>query len=220
MHQVRQCGYSIPQQLPRECTHFQRASNLQHIRLASCCQISDEGWCEVAKKFVLLKEIDISQGFQSKKSLEVIGQSCPLLKSLTFNGTSDQSLINCDDEALIIAKTMSGLCHLDIHGNPLTDVGLIAILDGCPLLKSLDITRCFNLEFSGNLWRRLHNQIKDLEFGLLNKKDLEIWEYLSESCFNIFDSNVNSYYEMVDSEDEDEDEHEDEDEGIDDDTNA
>jgi len=57
---------------------------------------------------------------------------------------------------------MPGLRHLDIHGNPLSDVGLLAILDGCPLLESLDIVRCYNLDFDGNLGERLRNQIKDL----------------------------------------------------------
>ncbi|CAJ2640749.1 unnamed protein product [Trifolium pratense] len=136
-----------------------RASNLRSIHLYSCIRISDEGLCEVAKKFPFLEEVDISNGFQSPKSLEVIGQSCPLLKSLTYYG---MSYFTWDHAAFVIANTMPGLRHLDIHGNRLTDVGLIAILDGCPLLESLDIRGCSNLEFSGNLWKRLHNQIKDL----------------------------------------------------------
>jgi F-box/leucine-rich repeat protein 2/20 len=145
--------------------------------------------CEVAKKFPLLEEISISYGFQSKKSLEVIGLSCTLLKSLKLNRFG--GCIMCDDEALIIAKSMSGLRHLDIRGNPLSDVGLIAILDGCPLLESLDIRGCHNLDFSGNLWKRLHNQIKGLVV-----RDPEYFNNF-ELEFAYSDSNGNSYWEIV-----------------------
>ncbi|GAU42387.1 hypothetical protein TSUD_123830 [Trifolium subterraneum] len=183
-----------------------RASNLRSIQLDSCIRVSDEGLCEVAKKFPLLEEISISHGFQFKKCIEVIGLSCPLLKSLKFNGSG--GYIVSDDEALIIAKTMPGLRHLDIHGNrPLSDVGLIAILDGCPLLESLDIRGCSNLDFSGNLWKRLHNQIKDLKI-----KDEYSNNFKLEFAYS--DSNGNTYWEIVErSSDEDEDEDDNEDYG-------
>ncbi|XP_074267273.1 putative F-box protein At4g05475 [Silene latifolia] len=42
----------------------------------------------------------------------------------------------CNDEALAISKNMPELRHLQIIGNSLTDVGLRAILDGCPHLQS------------------------------------------------------------------------------------
>jgi len=173
--------------------NFYRASNLRHIQLASCMRVSDEGWCEAAKKFPQLEEIDISYGFQTKISLEVIGQNCPWLKSLVYNGMSYGGRSKCD-EAFIIAKTMPGLRHLDIHKNPLTDDGLLAILDGCPLLESLNIVGCYNLDFDGKLWERLHNQIKDLH----------IREYYPGPYYHNFepvcvyaDSSGISYYEIV-----------------------
>jgi F-box/leucine-rich repeat protein 2/20 len=115
--------------------------------------------CEVAKKFPLLEEVYISNGFQSKKTLEVIGQSCPLLKTLTYYG---MSYITCNDAAFVIANTMPGLRRLDIHGNQLTNVGLLAILDGCPLLEFLNIEGCNNLDITESLWQRLNSQIKHL----------------------------------------------------------
>lgn len=153
-----------------------RASNLRHIQLASCMRVSDEGWCEAAKKFPLLEEIDISHGFQTKISLEVIGQNCPLLKSLVYNGMSYGGRSKCD-EAFIIAKTMPGLRHLDIHGNPLSEVGLLAIFDGCPLLESLDIIGCYNLDFNGNLGERLRNQIKHF-----CGRHCTAWSFVSMQC--------------------------------------
>jgi F-box/leucine-rich repeat protein 2/20 len=188
-----------------------RASNLRCIRLESCMRISDEGWCEVAKKFPLLEEVNISNGFQSKETLEVIGQSCPLLKSLTYYGMSFD--ITRDDQAFVIANTMPGLCHLDIHGNELTNVGLLAILDGCPLLESLNIEGCNNLDITVSLWQRLNSQIKHLL----------IWEDCPDSYDNLQlefayeDSDGNSYWEYVEKFDEDDDEEEEEEDDDDDD---
>ncbi|MCI17677.1 F-box protein SKIP19-like, partial [Trifolium medium] len=57
---------------------------------------------------------------------------------------------------------MPKLRHLSMSGNLLTNVGLDAILDGCPLLESLELRRCFHLDLSGNLGERYRDQIKDL----------------------------------------------------------
>ncbi|GAU42385.1 hypothetical protein TSUD_123810 [Trifolium subterraneum] len=57
---------------------------------------------------------------------------------------------------------MSGLSHLYIRGNHITNAGLIAILDGCPLLETLNIGRCYNLDLSESLRKRCLEQIKDV----------------------------------------------------------
>jgi F-box/leucine-rich repeat protein 2/20 len=57
---------------------------------------------------------------------------------------------------------MSRLCHLDIIGSSLTNVGLVAILDRCPLLEYLDIRGCFELNLNESLRKRCLEQIKDL----------------------------------------------------------
>jgi len=72
-----------------------------------------------------------------------------------------------DDEAFVIAKTMTGLRHLNIIGNELSNVGLLAILDGCPLLETLDIRRCYNLNLSESLRKRCLKQIKDLRLPIV-----------------------------------------------------
>jgi F-box/leucine-rich repeat protein 2/20 len=92
-------------------------------------------------------------------SFEVIGQCCPLLKSLNLKGLFDYHR-ECDDHALGIAQTMPGLRDLRIVKNKLTNAGLIAILDGCPLLESLDLRGCFHLDLSGSLGKRCNEQIK------------------------------------------------------------
>jgi hypothetical protein len=121
--------------------------------------------------------------------------------------------ITRDDQAFVIANTMPGLCHLDIHGNELTNVGLLAILDGCPLLESLNIEGCNNLDITESLWQRLNSQIKHLH----------IWEDCPDSYndvqleFAYEDSNGNSYWEYVEKFDEDDDDDDDDEEEEDDD---
>ncbi|GAU42086.1 hypothetical protein TSUD_134700 [Trifolium subterraneum] len=111
-------------------------SRLRRIRFVDCLQISDEGFIEAVKKLPQLETIYISESKLTKP---------------------------CDDLAFIIAETMSGLNHLDIKGGNLTNVGLISILDKCPLLKYLDIRLCPFLNLSESLEKRCIDQIKDLK---------------------------------------------------------
>lgn len=109
----------------------------------------------------MLEELDISFCYLSKDSLQAIGRCCPLLKSLKFSQNFSEEY-DCDENALAIGRTMPGLCRLKIFGNVLTNVGLLAILDGCPLLESLDLRECYHLDLSGSLGKRCRDQIKDL----------------------------------------------------------
>ncbi|KAK7331403.1 hypothetical protein VNO77_25627 [Canavalia gladiata] len=139
------------------------SSHLRRLRLACCYHISDEGLCEVANKLPRLEELDISISSLSRDPLEAIGRCCPLLKSLEFNMEgSRRPHIECDEEAFAIAGTMPGLRHLQLFGNKMTNDGLLAILDGCPHLESLDLRQCFNVNLGGSLGRRCTEQIKDL----------------------------------------------------------
>ncbi|XP_027338565.1 F-box protein SKIP19-like [Abrus precatorius] len=138
-------------------------SHLQRLRLACCNQISNEGLCEVAKKLPQLEELDISISNLSKDPIEAIGRCCPHLKSLKFNMEGyRRPHIECDEEAFAIAETMPELRHLQLFGNKMTNDGLLAILNGCPHLESLDLRQCFNVNLSGSLGRRCNEQIKDL----------------------------------------------------------
>jgi F-box/leucine-rich repeat protein 2/20 len=114
----------------------------------------------------LLEELDISFDDDSidddyfEGSLEEIGRCCPLLKSLNF-----RRMISCEyfEDAFAIAKTMSGLRHLTLKRIVLSNDQLLAILDGCPLLESLDMQKCPIFELSESLEKRCREQIKDLQ---------------------------------------------------------
>lgn len=130
--------------------------------LADCRGISDKGFIEVAKKFPLLEKHNISFSESlSKDSFEVIGRSCPVLKSLTYSRCFYSI---CDDEAIAVGKTMTKLRHIKIYENLLTNDGLLAILDGSPLLESLDLSGCLNFDLSEHLVKWCHEKIKDLRF--------------------------------------------------------
>lgn len=104
----------------------------------------------------------------SSKSLEVVGRSCPLLKSFKINDRFRRHINRSVryiyyDDALAISGTMHNLLLLEIRGNELTCMGLANILDCCPQLNSLDLRQCQKLKrMSGELERRCAERIKKL----------------------------------------------------------
>jgi len=170
-------------------SNFCRASKLRCIRLAKCHKISNKVLSEVVKNFPHLEEIDISGGlYLNAVTIETIGRCCPLLKSLKYRRSYEIYMPgdSCDDDAFAIAETMPGLRHLKITGNSLTNEGLVAILDRCPLLESLDLRGCLNLNWSGFSWKRCHGQIKDLQLrnnvSLDNSFDSKVEYYSDSEC--------------------------------------
>ncbi|CAL5194840.1 unnamed protein product [Lathyrus oleraceus] len=133
-------------------------SHLHSMRLIDCWSISDEGFSEAVRKLPQLETVDISLTNLHEDSLEVLGRSCPLLKSLQYCITGPLTYRKSNAIAFVIAETMSGLCDLDIEGHGISDVGLIAILDKCPLLKYLDTRGCLNLILSESLEKRCIDQ--------------------------------------------------------------
>lgn len=76
--------------------------------------------------------------------------------------------IEMNDVAFAIAKTMPGLHHLKISGDELTNDGVLAILDGCPLLETLDLKGCKHVSIRQSVSRRCHEQIKNFGLPLLD----------------------------------------------------
>ncbi|KAM7260610.1 hypothetical protein ACFE04_011283 [Oxalis oulophora] len=144
-----------------------RSSGLKRLRLASCFNISNKGLIQFSPKFPLLEELELTNLNFSKEALEAVGKSCPLLRSFKLNfATPIFRFLNHspDDQALAIAETMPGLRHLELFGNALTNIGLYAILNGCPHLESLDLRECIHISAR---YDDLKHQIKSLKLGLL-----------------------------------------------------
>ncbi|KAJ4778659.1 RNI-like superfamily protein [Rhynchospora pubera] len=141
-----------------------RTSVLKKLVLVSCAQLSAEAIAQTAKRQPLLEEIEIKFGPFSEQLTEIVGTACPRLKSFKLNHTrynmppldpdNEEEITSNDDEALGIAKTMHQLRHLELIGNRLTNEGLTAILDGCPHLETLDITRCHYVNKDADMYAR------------------------------------------------------------------
>ena len=85
------------------------------------------------------------------------------MQSLKFNMKGFRyPHVESDEVAFAIANNMPKLRHLQLLGCKLTNVGLCAILNGCPHLESLDLRQCYNLNLEGPLGNRCAEQIKDL----------------------------------------------------------
>ncbi|CAK9321243.1 unnamed protein product [Citrullus colocynthis] len=144
--------------------HIAHSSNqLRRLRILDCYDISDEGLTEAVSKLPLLEHLEIFLCSFDVETLKTVGRCCPLLKSLKLNKQFYRGLrMGRDDEALAVAETMPKLQQLQICGNGLTNMGLQAILDGCPDLESLDLRGCFNLYLEGELEKRCAESIKVL----------------------------------------------------------
>ncbi|XP_058783593.1 putative F-box/LRR-repeat protein 23 [Vicia villosa] len=165
----------------------EKASNLRSMKILKGWGISEKVFTDVVRKLPQLEEVDISMcPTLLKDSLETLCLTCPLLKVLKFENVGEVSYIggdNNDDDAYMISETLPRLCHLGIKGNKLTNSGLLAILDGCPLLESLDMEGCSNLDLDEGLKEKCLEQIKDVR--LPAQKNHEYYEYRDflEDCY-------------------------------------
>ncbi|KAK6781806.1 hypothetical protein RDI58_019602 [Solanum bulbocastanum] len=143
----------------------ERSSQLRYLRLVECGYVA-RSLTVAAKNFLLLEELHTHLTLITEKNIGNIGRYCPVLKSFTLNAseydTNGYSLSPDDGQALAIARSMPELWHLALLLNTLTNVGLQAILDGCPHLVSLDLRRC-NIDLEGDLGKRCRQQIVDLK---------------------------------------------------------
>ncbi|XP_027337524.1 putative F-box/LRR-repeat protein 23 [Abrus precatorius] len=136
-------------------------SQLTRLGLILCEDITDEGLFFVVDKCPQLVELDIYLCDNCLYSLEAVGQLCSNLTTLKFQGIVNESSM-ADVIAFAIAKTMPNLRHLEIFVNKLTNDGLLAILNGCQHLESLDLRGCVNLNLTASLSKRCSEQVKDL----------------------------------------------------------
>lgn len=141
---------------------FSRSSKLTSLGLAMYYPMSSKALVNAVSKLPLLQVLEVSPSWL-KLDLKAIGHACPQLKTLKLNSSGDipSSIICDDDDALAIAGSMCQLRHLQLFGNGLTNTGLNAILDGCPHLEHLDLRRCLNICFTGDLENRCFSRIKN-----------------------------------------------------------
>ncbi|XP_009792538.1 putative F-box/LRR-repeat protein 9 [Nicotiana tabacum] len=184
----------------------QRSSQLRHLRLVKCyCNLAG-GLAAIAKNLPLLEELHIHFTVITKDDIEIIGRSCPLLKSFILNASVSVTFglpsFQDDDQALAIARSMPKLQRLSLLENTLTNVGLQAILDGCPHLELLDLRYCYNLNLEGDLGRRCRQQIVDLKLPQDSTYDYGFFDinygYEDDVYFDIDDGYEDDVYFDID----------------------
>ena len=167
---------------------------------------------EAVAKLPLLEDLELTLCPFSVEPLQAIGRSCPNLKSFSLNCQAYRILhidpdeeVEYNREAIAIGKNMPGLRHLQVIGNTMTNMGLEAILAGCPHLESLDLRRCLNISLKGDLWKRCTEQIKRLR--LPHDPSME-YEYINDASelgsfddyhhwFSGGDDDDDEYHELV-----------------------
>ncbi|KAJ6840331.1 putative F-box/LRR-repeat protein 23 [Iris pallida] len=130
-----------------------RNSNLRCLRLIPTYELSCEGLAEVVGGFPLLEELEITfPSYNTQHVFKLLGEACPHLKCFRYNQQGSRNKYGQNDEhAFGIANYMPELRQLQIVGNMLTNKGLLAILDKCLHLESLDLRRCFHVNLNASV---------------------------------------------------------------------
>ncbi|KAJ0989839.1 hypothetical protein J5N97_008195 [Dioscorea zingiberensis] len=170
---VASCGGPVVRLLRvRHCSDYalelvaDRCPNLKILSVKNSQNVTDSSMIKIALGCHMLTELDISNCYEiSYKSLELIGQNCPNLMVLKRNLLNwldpsqhtgivpDEYLNACpqdgDREALVIAKFMPKLKHLELRFSKLFINGLVSISEGCKVIETLDLFGCANLTSRG-----------------------------------------------------------------------
>ncbi|KAJ6820432.1 putative F-box/LRR-repeat protein 23 [Iris pallida] len=139
-----------------------RTSDLRcvRVRLFPLYEISCKGLAEVVGRFPLLEELEITfpsdtpphDPLYLRDVVKLVGEGCPHIKCFRYNQQGSWSkCCQYDEDAFGIANYMPELRQLQIVGNMLTNKGLLAILDKCLHLESLDLRRCFQVDLDASV---------------------------------------------------------------------
>ncbi|KAK9706988.1 hypothetical protein RND81_07G165600 [Saponaria officinalis] len=114
-----------------------RCTQLKRFRLLPRRKISSKIITEALEKLSSLEELEICPCSSHTEEVVSIIHSCPSLATFKLNRALCYRNWSCDDVALAIGRTITDLRNLQLIGNNMTNVGLMAILEGCSRLQSL-----------------------------------------------------------------------------------
>ncbi|KAK3144647.1 hypothetical protein QOZ80_4AG0315890 [Eleusine coracana subsp. coracana] len=109
-----------------------------------------------------LRVLDISNCLKiTSRGIEALGRHCKLLIQLKRNmpppelpmGNNAAAKV-VQEEALAVANTMPVLQQLELAYGLFSDIALDAVLNECPLLRTLDILGCWNVRLDGDIEER------------------------------------------------------------------
>ncbi|KAI3832403.1 hypothetical protein MKW92_043643 [Papaver armeniacum] len=175
-----------------------KTGSLRCLWLVSCYQVSDDALINVAKKAVMLEELEVCHCSFSEDMLKTVGKACPRLNYRGFR----RPRLESDVEALAIAENMPQLRHLHLFGNKWTNVGLRGILDGCLHLELLDLRQCFNLNLEGDMLKICRERLIKLRLPNDSTDDYEFDATIEDGSYGedypsgFSDIDFLSYYEF------------------------
>lgn len=116
----------------------------------------------IAERLSNIRSLDISYCEEmGAYGLEAIGKHCKKLKFLRRN-TFISNTCSSDDEALAIAATMPNLMGLELRYKNISAKGFIKIVEGCKILKTIDITGCRKVEIDYHRFMDCGGRMHDL----------------------------------------------------------
>nr|CAB3446703.1 unnamed protein product [Digitaria exilis] len=188
-----------------------RAPLLKSLQLSLCHRVSNEGFAEAISCLPQLEELDVTFCSLHGSVCDTIGRACRELKCFRLNERwsilqsefAPYEGMDDDTEALGIANTMPGLQNLQLIGNNLTNDGLMAILDRCPHLQSLDIRQCYNIQMD-DVMKSKCARIQDLKLPHDSISDFRYRAYIVSSIAGS-DFEVDMYDDLLDVVTEDDD---------------
>lgn len=189
-----------------------RAPSLKSLHLCLCHHVTNQGFAEAINGFRQLEELDVTFCSLNGSVCETAGRACPQLKCFRLNERwsilqsefAPYESMDDDTEALGIASTMPGLQELQLIGNQLTNDGLMAILDRCPRLESLDIRQCYNIQMDDALKSKCA-RIRDLKLPHDSISDFRYRAYIVSIANSGSDFELDMYDDLLDVVTEDDD---------------
>lgn len=125
-------------------------------------EVTDEAIEKYAECLPALRVLDISNCLKiTSRGIEALGRHCKLLIQLKRNmpppeppqGNNAAAKV-VQEEALAVANTMPMLQQLELAYGLFSDPALDAVLEKCPLLRTLDILGCWNVRLEGDIEER------------------------------------------------------------------
>ncbi|KAK9061249.1 hypothetical protein SSX86_018429 [Deinandra increscens subsp. villosa] len=161
---------------------------------------ASSGWADFLMKFPVLEELSLRCVQISKEEIETVGRYCPMLTTFKVeefknfrywsgDPADEKSLTVFNEIAVAIGQNLPELRHLEIINNGMTNIGLQVILDNCHHLETLDLTKCFNTNLSGDLGKRCSEQIKHLK---------RPYDYMDSYRYR-YDEDLEEYHRIDDS---------------------
>uniref|UniRef100_A0A8I6WG64 Uncharacterized protein n=1 Tax=Hordeum vulgare subsp. vulgare TaxID=112509 RepID=A0A8I6WG64_HORVV len=137
-----------------------RAFSLKSLQLSFSDKVSDKGLADAINRLRQLEELDISFCSLYGNFCQLLVKTRAQLKCFRLNERWDDyhkrfdaayERLDIDPEASWIANCLPGLQVLQLIGSEVSNDGLMAILDRCSHLESLDVRMCYNLQIDDAL---------------------------------------------------------------------